>query len=83
LKGELRSGVFAIIAEIAGGLAPPEIGVCALKDLGIDSLTIVQVLADCEERLGIEIDVETLDLEGVQTPEDLVERLAAASRSRG
>jgi len=73
--------IHAILEVLAGSLVEPPAGEIAdstLDALGIDSLTVVRVLADCEDRLGIEIDVELLDLEDVRTAREFSVRVTEA-----
>lgn len=55
MKAETEKEILAIIEEHAVGLTKPPTRQTPIADLGIDSFSIVEIIYEVEEKLGVEV----------------------------
>ncbi|MBZ5556522.1 MAG: acyl carrier protein [Acidobacteriia bacterium] len=76
----IRAHVLAIFEQLA--IEPPDAGV-DLFDTGVlDSLAFVQLLLQLEERLGVTVSLEDLEIDHFRTIEHIVDFVAAFHQRR-
>jgi acyl carrier protein len=73
---ETSKEVFAILAERTHGMTLDESLLLGSGGLGLDSISLVEVLLECEERFGVTIAPELLE-QSPLTVGALVERIDA------
>lgn len=72
---EIDSGLLDIIKDHAVGLTADLTRETLIADLGIDSFSIVEIIYEVEEKLGIEVPFNANDnaLAGMKTVGDLID----------
>ncbi|RRD47853.1 acyl carrier protein [Tessaracoccus sp. OH4464_COT-324] len=76
---EIRSAIAEIVNDVAGvAVEDVQLDKSFIEDLGVDSLSMVEVIYGCEERFGIEIpDEDSKSLKTVGDAVAYVERAQA------
>jgi D-alanine--poly(phosphoribitol) ligase subunit 2 len=76
----IRAAVLAIFERLA--LEAPDAGTDLFETAVLDSLGFVQLLLQLEERLGVTVSLEDLEIDHFRTIEHIVDFVAAFDRRR-
>ena len=76
-KDEVRSALIAILRSM-GKDFEDRAGADIFEDFGLDSLDQIEFLFNVEQELGVKIDDETFEEQGLRQFDRLVEHLAGA-----
>ena len=76
---EIRAGLAEIVNDLAGtAVEDVQLDKSFVDDLGVDSLSMVEIIYECEERFGVEIPDE--DSKDLKTVGDAVAYIENAQR---
>nr|WP_108871870.1 acyl carrier protein [Tessaracoccus timonensis] len=76
---EIRTGLAEIVNDLAGtAVEDVQLDKSFVDDLGVDSLSMVEIIYECEERFGVEIPDE--DSKDLKTVGDAVAYIENAQR---
>lgn len=76
---EIRTGLAEIVNDLAGtAVEDVQLDKSFVDDLGVDSLSMVEIIYECEERFGVEIPDE--DSKNLKTVGDAVAYIENAQR---
>lgn len=76
---EIRAGLAEIVNDLAGtAVEDVQLDKSFVDDLGVDSLSMVEIIYECEERFGVEIPDE--DSKNLKTVGDAVAYIENAQR---
>jgi acyl carrier protein len=74
--------IVAVVARVAGAEAGMLAPATSLYDLGVDSLTVMEIVAELEERLAIQLPDSNAFVAGLRTVADLEAAFAVRLRER-
>ena len=80
-SSSIRAGVFSILGRRGNGAELHDALSLGSDGLGLDSVAMVEVLLECEERFGVTIAAELLERAAPLTVGTIVDRIEGLLRS--